>query len=38
MPKADLKQTLNKLLEQDSDITQVFAKEIHVKTVPHNRN
>ena len=33
MPKADLQQTLNKLLEQDSDINQ-----IQVKTELHDRN
>ena len=38
MAKADLQQTLNKLLEQDGDVIQVFVNQIRVKTVPHDRN
>ena len=37
-PKRDLQETLNKLLEQDNDIIQIFVNQIRVKMVLHNRN
>lgn len=38
MLKADLQQTLNKLLEQDGDIIKVFVNQIRMTTKPRDRN